>query len=244
MDALARHVGPVVYELSVEDLRGTALSDFTHETIAVDLDPDERSIYRATRGVFAAYYSAKQYELPGIGWRELVRTAQRSEIGREALTAWRASRALLAYPTGKRAALRALIEKHASDRVLVFTADNTTAYAIARELLVMPITCDIGRKERADMLERFQTGESSVLVSAQVLDEGFDVPDAEVAILVGGTASQRRQVQRIGRVLRPRPGKHAMVYELVVRATSEVRQVAARRGVTQTGLARSLEAWS
>jgi superfamily II DNA or RNA helicase len=244
MDALARHIGPIVYELTVEDLRGNALSDFTHETIAVELDPDERRMYRATRAVFAAYYSSKQHELPGIGWRELVRTAQRSEIGREALTAWRASRALLAYPTGKRAALRTLLEKHAGDRTLVFTADNTTAYAIARELLVMPITCDIGRRERAEMLERFQSGESSVLVSAQVLDEGLDVPDAEVAILVGGTASQRRQVQRIGRVLRPRPGKHAMVYELVVRATSEVRQVAARRGMTQTGLARSLEAWS
>jgi superfamily II DNA or RNA helicase len=94
----------------------------------------------------------------------------------------------------------------------------------------MPITCDIGRSERARMLERFRAGDSSVLVSAQVLDEGFDVPDAEVAILVGGTASARRQVQRVGRVLRPRPGKHARVYELVVESSSEVRQVAARRG--------------
>ena len=44
------------------------------------------------------------------------------------------------------------------------------------------VECDIGRAERARMIERFRTGEASVLVSAQVLDEGFDVPDAEVAI--------------------------------------------------------------
>jgi superfamily II DNA or RNA helicase len=115
------------------------------------------------------------------------------------------------------------------DRVLIFTADNTTAYAIAREFLVIPVTCDIGRAERLTMLERFRTGESPVLVSSQVLDEGFDMPDADVAIIIGGTASERRHVQRVGRVLRPRPGKRARVYELAVQATVEVTQVARRR---------------
>ena len=66
------------------------------------------------------------------------------------------------------------------------------------------------------MIERFRRGDCSVLVSSQVLDEGFDVPDAEVAIVVGGTGSLRRHAQRIGRVLRPGPGKHAHVYELAV----------------------------
>ena len=68
------------------------------------------------------------------------------------------------------------------------------------------------------MLARFRSGEAPVLVSSQVLDEGLDVPEADIAIVVGGTASQRRHVQRIGRVLRPRPGKRARVYELATGA--------------------------
>jgi len=72
------------------------------------------------------------------------------------------------------------------------------------------------------VIERFRGGEASVLVSAQVLDEGFDVPDADVAIIVGGTGSARRHVQRIGRVLRPRDGKRARIYELVVERTAEI----------------------
>ncbi len=111
----------------------------------------------------------------------------------------------------------------------MFTADNATAYAIARELLVMPITCDIGRAERTRMIDKFRSGETTVLVSAQVLDEGFDLPEAEVAIVVGGTSSTRRHVQRIGRLLRPRPGKRARIYELVVEKSAEVSQMTRRR---------------
>jgi superfamily II DNA or RNA helicase len=228
--ALARHIGPTIYALGIEALRGTALADFDHQLIKVPLLPHERAMYRQLRGEFSGFYALQRREKPDLQWRELVRRAQESIAGRDALAAWRASRALLAYSEAKRTALRGLLEKHAGDRILIFTADTATAYAIARELLVTPITCDIGRVERAEMLGRFRDGDSSVLVSSQVLDEGFDVPDAEVAIVVGGTSSQRRHAQRIGRVLRPRPGKHAHVYELAVAESAELRQVRGRRG--------------
>jgi superfamily II DNA or RNA helicase len=109
------------------------------------------------------------------------------------------------------------------------TTDNATAYTIARELLVMPITCEIRRAERAQAIAGFRSGERPVLVSSQVLEEGFDVPDADVAIVVGGTASARSHVQRIGRVLRPRDGKRALVYELAVMETTEMSYVLRRR---------------
>jgi superfamily II DNA or RNA helicase len=227
--SLAGRIGPTVYTLGVEALRGTALADYTHETIAVELDAVERNAYKRLRGAFGTFYARAQrgQRLP---WRQFVRDAQRSLAGRDALAAWRASRALLSYPAAKRATLRDLLQRHSGERILIFTADNATAYALARELLVVPITCDIGRTERMEMLARFRAGDVSVLVSAQVLDEGFDVPDAEVAIIVGGTSSQRRHAQRIGRVLRPQPGKRAHVYELVVDDSAELRQVQRRRG--------------
>ncbi|NVB85203.1 MAG: DEAD/DEAH box helicase [Kofleriaceae bacterium] len=227
--AVDRKIGPLVYALAIEELVGDGLAPYKVETVDIQLDRNERERYRVMRGQFNRFYSQTQRENPGASWREVVRIAQRSPHGRDAMVAWRGSRAVIAYPEGKRAALRQLLAKHAGDRVLVFTADNATAYTIARDLLVMPITCDIGRAERELMVERFRTGESSVLVSSQVLDEGFDVPDAEVAIIVGGTGSERRHVQRIGRVLRPRPGKQAHVYELAALASVEIRQVESRR---------------
>jgi len=247
--ALSQHIGPVVYELTIEHLRGTALADYTLETIPITLEPDERIRYATLRGEFAAFYAQQARANPGLSWRDFLRIARRSERGREALSAWRASRSLVAYPAGKRTAVYELLARHPGERILVFTADNATAYTIARELLVMPITCDIGRAERSAALDRFRTGETPVLVSAQVLDEGFDLPDAEIAIVVGGSSSTRRHVQRIGRLLRPRPGKRALVYELVAEATAEVTQVKHRRAaldapLTLPTIAPSSEAWS
>jgi superfamily II DNA or RNA helicase len=197
--------------------------------VPIELAGDERVRYRDLRRRFAAAYAQAARAMPALAWNEFVHMASRSAAGRDALEAWRAYRALLAYPAGKRAALRELLARHADARALIFTGDNATTYAIARELLIPPITHEIGRRERERLLERFRTGEVTTLVSSQVLDEGLDVPDADVAIIVGGTASARRHVQRVGRVLRPRIGKRALVYELVVEETTEVDSVKRRR---------------
>lgn len=236
-DCLDRCVGPVVYALAIDDLVGDALSEFDLITVPIRLSPDERTQYQTLRRTFTSAYAAFQSVVPGAAWDAFVTAAMRSADGRAAVAAWRACRTLLAYPAGKQDALRALLARHGSARTLVFTADNATVYAIAREFLVMPITHEISAGERADMLAKFRSGEAPVLVSSQVLDEGFDVPEAEIAIVVGGSGSTRRHIQRMGRVLRPRDGKRARVYELAVHDSSEIAQMHRRRAGLATGVA-------
>ena len=146
----------------------------------------------------------------------------RSLPGRRALYAWREIRRILAYPEAKRARLGELLVRHVGSRILVFCADNAAAYAIAREHLLMPITCDIDRRERAWAFEAFVAGKLRGLVSARVLNEGIDLPSADVAIVVSGAHGGREHVQRIGRILRPAEGKQAVLWELVARGTLEV----------------------
>ena len=227
--ALAAHVGPVVYARRIDELVGDGLAAYELHTLPIALTADERVRYREQRTRFSGPYAAFQRTSPGADWRAFVTAARRTPAGRAALAGWRGSRAVLAYAEGKRAVLRDLLARHAGERTLVFTQDNASAYAIARELLVMPITHEISRGERARALRRFAAGEIDVLVSAQVLDEGLDVPDAEIAIIVGGSSSGRRHVQRIGRVLRPRPGKRARVYELAIDDSAEIAAVMRRR---------------
>jgi superfamily II DNA or RNA helicase len=54
-----------------------------------------------------------------------------------------------------------------------------------------------------------------------------DVPEANVAVILAGSASRREYVQRLGRVLRPREDKRAVLYELVTEGTGD--EAASRR---------------
>jgi superfamily II DNA or RNA helicase len=226
---VTRLIGPIVYELGIGDLAGTFLADFDIITVRVDLTDEERARYERLSATFRATHAIYRRLDPAGTWREFVAAAGRTAEGRAALQAWRESRRLVSMSSAKRRAVAELLTRHRNARVLVFVADNQAAYTISSENLVMPLTCDIGRKERADALERFRRGELRALVSARVLNEGLDVPDADVAIVVGGAQGEREHVQRVGRLLRPAPGKRAIVYELVARRTAEVRQAAKRR---------------
>ena len=228
-ERLAQLVGPTVYELSVDDLAGRFLASFDSVTLHLQLTPSERATYEGLMSSFRTVYAQFRRLAPEASWEDFSRAAVRTTEGRRGLLALRQARKLLAFTEGKRTALRTLLERHREARTLVFTADNETAYRIAREHLVMPLTCDIGRREREEVLQRFQRGELTALVSARVLNEGLDVPSADLAVIVGGSLGEREHVQRIGRVLRPAPGKRALVYELVSRQTMEVTQAQRRR---------------
>ncbi len=226
---LGELLGPVIYELRVDELVGEFLAPFESVILHLDLDPDERTEYERLNAVFRDFLRRFRAMQPNATWDELARTAGRTDEGRRALAAWQRCRRLLAFPSAKRHMLGTLLERHRDNRVIVFTADNATAYAVSRQHLVMPLTCHIVRKERERVLELFRQGRLRALVSAQVLNEGLDVPDADVGIVVAGSKGGREHVQRVGRVLRPRPGKRALVYELVVRATGEEAQARRRR---------------
>ncbi|MCB0303313.1 MAG: ATP-dependent helicase, partial [Calditrichaeota bacterium] len=104
---------------------------------------------------------------------------------------------------------------------IVFTQDNDMAYRIGKRFFLPVLTHHTKLKEREAFLENFREGRFNILVTSKVLNEGVDVPEANVAIIVSGSGSVREHVQRLGRILRARPGKEAMLYELVSKDTGE-----------------------
>jgi superfamily II DNA or RNA helicase len=222
-------VGSTIFELRVDDLTGEFLAPFDTVVLHLDLTAEERTEYESLMAVFRDVMHRYKRFNPGATWDEFAKAAARTDEGRRAIAAWHRARKITAFPQAKRKMVGALLARHRAAQTIVFVADNPTAYAISREHLIMPLTCDIKRKERERVLALFKEGKLRALASAQVLNEGLDVPDAEVGIIVAGSKGEREHVQRVGRVLRPRPGKRALVYELVVRSTAEVEQARKRR---------------
>ena len=222
-------VGPIVFQLRVRDLAGTSLAPMRLVGIGLDLTPDERARWTGEMSCYRAERSRHALEVFGLPWSGVVSTLARTAAGRRALAARARATSLASLTTAKSLVLAAILERHHGDRTIVFTRDNVSAYAISREHLVPAITCDMRPRERSDVLAAFARGDVRALVSARVLDEGVDVPEASVAVVIGASRSERQHVQRVGRILRPMPGKRAVVYDLFTLETGEAFSAARRR---------------
>ena len=219
-------VGPIVARKEIDELQrdqgGQFLADYDVVTVTVELSAAERAAYDEARATYKNFVLDQRISMGSPeGWGRFLRAAAQSSEGRAAFAAWRLQKRLATAAEQKLSHVDDILQRHKDVRVLVFSDDNATAYAISRRFLVPVISHQTKVKERTRLLQAFSAGALPVLATSRVLNEGIDVPDAQVAVIVSGSGTIREHVQRLGRVLRPRPGKRAVLYELVSQNTNE-----------------------
>ncbi|WP_123621596.1 DEAD/DEAH box helicase family protein [Halorubrum sp. CSM-61] len=230
-ETVAELIGDRVYALDVDDLAGDHLAPYDIRRIEVELTPDERERYDAKQGTFVEYVrDAGITFTSGSDYRELVKRSGNDPAAREALLAKQDAREIMMNARRKVDRLESILDRHRDDRVIVFTAHTDLVYRLSERFLLPAITAETGAKERREILERFREGTYGRVVAANVLDEGVDVPDANVAVVLSGSGSEREFTQRLGRVLRPKEdGGRATLYEVVSAETAEERVASRRR---------------
>ncbi|MBX3202297.1 MAG: DEAD/DEAH box helicase [Labilithrix sp.] len=219
LDAL---VGPTVYRRDIGELAGEYLAEYDTERVEVELSAEEREEHDAERQIYRDFVGMNGIVMSSPrGFGEFIMRASRSADGRRAMKAYRRQRELAFAATAKLAYLEHLLTVHRHDRALVFTQDNATAHLVSRRFLVPVITHQTKVTERSAILAAFAAGTYGAVVTSKVLNEGVDVPDANVAVVLSGSGSVREHVQRLGRILRQREGKRALLYEIVTARTTE-----------------------
>lgn len=74
-----------------------------------------------------------------------------------------------------------------------------------------------GETERQEIISQFKRRDLQILVGMKCLDEGIDIKNARVAILMANSINPREYVQRVGRVIRTMPGKETSeIYDFIV----------------------------
>jgi superfamily II DNA or RNA helicase len=215
-------VGPTVYRRDIGELAGEYLAEYETVQVDVELEPEERREHDAERALYLAFVSKNGIRLGSPrGFGEFIMRSAQSMEGRRAMRAYRRQRELAFAASGKLAYVEHLLDRHRDDRALLFTQDNATAYRVARRFLVPVITHQTKVTERSDILASFAAGKYGAIVTSKVLNEGVDIREANVAVVLSGSGSVREHVQRLGRILRKRDGKHAVLYELVTTRTAE-----------------------
>ncbi|WP_277835521.1 DEAD/DEAH box helicase [Speluncibacter jeojiensis] len=147
---------------------------------------------------------------------------------RRYLKAFSGRRAILAESQGKLETLREIGGALATGgRSIVFSETKESAKAAVDALLeqgapAAPYTSDLSTRDRAELLELFKSGVISTLAAPRVLDEGVDVPEADVGIILASSRTRRQMIQRMGRVIRPKSdGRHASFLVLYIGDSSE-----------------------
>ncbi|MEM0075075.1 MAG: DEAD/DEAH box helicase family protein [Conexivisphaerales archaeon] len=220
---LLRLVGGVVYSVKPKELAGRYLSDYELQRITVELTEEERNEYERNYSIFKDYIikSGLRFRNPSDYSRFIMMSA-RDEAGRRALKARNKAVSIAYNSEAKLDALEEILLSNPNEKILIFTQHNELVYRISKRFLIPFITHTTAKEERYNVLKSFREGRYRAIVTSKVLDEGIDVPDASLGIIVSGTGSSREFIQRLGRLLRKSQGKQkAKLIEIVSRETSE-----------------------
>ncbi|QFU83634.1 DEAD/DEAH box helicase family protein [Natronorubrum aibiense] len=224
-------VGPLVSCVDVDELAGDHLAAYDLKRLEVSLTPAEREEYERKQAVFTNYLARSNIRMrSGSDYQELVKRSGNDPEARKALLARQRAREIMLGSEAKLEALADILDDHREERTIVFTAHNDLAYDVSERFLIPTITHQTAAGERREIIERFREGTYTRIATSNVLDEGVDVPDASVAVVLSGSGSEREFVQRLGRILRPSgDGTRAVLYEIVSAETGEERIADRRR---------------
>ncbi len=233
-ELMAELLGPIVYRLEAQHLAGEYLADYSVVRLTVELDAIEQERYQQERAIYRRFVASQGIDFSGLqGWQMFVIQSARSEMGRRAMQAHRESKRIALGTEAKIQTLAKLLQRHRRERVLIFTAENEMVYRISERFLIPAITHETPIKERSAWLAAFNQGEILALATSKVLNEGVNIPEAAVAVVLSGSGSTREHIQRLGRILRKQGDKQAILYEVVTAGTAEERISERRRDANQ-----------
>jgi superfamily II DNA or RNA helicase len=222
-------IGPVVYHLSIAEVRGQTLADYDVVRIPVYLSDEEQAHYDALSAQVRRYVAKRRQTDPEFTWESLCADTGKDPEARRTLQAYFARKAIEDRAEEKLRVLEDIFRLHAGSPVLIFAGSNAMARDVSRRFLIPCLLNHCGKKERLEILDGLRDGVYPALVANQVLDEGVDVPEVKVAVVIGGTASTRQAKQRLGRILRRSGNARATLYEVVCLDTKEEQRSRQRR---------------
>ncbi len=222
-------IGPVVYRASLPHARGRTLAEYHVVRIPVYLQPDEQALYNQCAREIRVFMAARRRALPGYTTIDAHKDAGTDPAARRVVHAVRLKHSIEDRAREKLRVLEDLFRLHQGQRVVVFTGTNVMAREVSARFLIPCLLQHCRKHERREILAGFRDGTYPALVANQVLDEGVDIPEAKIAVVLGGQSSVKQAIQRLGRILRKHGTAQATLYEVVCAETREALRSRQRR---------------
>ena len=222
-------IGPLVYRLEISQVRGSSLAEFDIFRVPVFLNVRERVRYDQLAEVVSSYVYERRQDDSNFTWRSLCAETQHSGQASVIMRAYREKKSIEDRAEEKLRVLEDLFRLHHGTPMIIFAGSNAMAHDVSRRFLIPCLLNHCGKAERIDYLDGLRDGVYPAIVANQVLDEGVDLPEVKIAVVIGGMASTRQAKQRLGRILRRRGNERAILYEVVAKDTNETKRSRQRR---------------
>ena len=222
-------IGRRAYTQAISAARGKTLAQYDVHRIAVHLSAEERSRYAKLGEIVRNYIAERRKDDPNYDWMSLCGDSGRVPAARSAMKAFHAKRSIEDRAEEKLRIIEDLFRLHAGEPVIVFCGSNAMARDVSTRFLIPCLLSHCRKRERQDVLAGLREGRYRALVANRVLDEGVDLPEVNVAIVIGGGSGTRQAIQRLGRVLRKNSFGRACFYEIVTAGTRDEKRSRDRR---------------
>ena len=220
---ISKGFSKIVYSLKPNQLQEiNVLTNYKIETIKVKLKDQEE--YEHLIGILQDYLSRFQYNPNIPAFKQLIFRVNKDRRAQEALNAYQKAKSLSFSADTKLVELERLLRQHRDDKVLIFSDMVAFCERISKVFFIPCITHRTPKEERVWILDYYKRRKNAKLVVSKILDEGVDIPDAKIGIIVVGSGKSRQFIQRLGRIIRQHPDKdEAILYEIISEDTLEVR---------------------
>jgi len=217
-------IGKTTFQITAKELaKNNYLANYVIERKQTSMSEEEYQKYKENMAVYYTCLRKIGLKMNSFNsFKRLIMISSRNNLARRALVARNKANDIALNSRSKLDEIRKILSENKNIKTIIFTQHNKLVYDISNTFLIPFITYKSSKEEREDVLDGFRDGRYNAIVTSKVLDEGIDVPDAQLGILVSGTGSSREFVQRLGRLLRPKnDNQQARLIEIVSSGTSE-----------------------
>ena len=149
-------IGPLAEEIHIDELEGHILAPYQTRQFMLSLDPDELECYQSARAVYTSFLKSNGIMFQQRSdWQKFLGLCAMRPDGRQAFEAYHEQRRIARRGRSKLRKIWELIQHHRGARIIIFTADNDTAYEIGRQFLLPVITHRTKAAERKSMLDKW-----------------------------------------------------------------------------------------
>ena len=191
------------------------LNRFRYYPIFVSLTDDEHKKYAKVSQQIAIMKSKDEYDPEDL--QKLYE--KRAEISKNAINKLDAYRDLILSmnPPTIMDTITFVSDKQIEPVFDILSAAKVKRAKITESESASKVVTDDGETERQQIISQFVQRQLQMLVGIKCLDEGIDIPNARIAVLLSSSTNPREYVQRVGRVIRQAPNKpESIIYDFIV----------------------------